>query len=545
MADDKTGRRRFWGWGVEGEGPDPSQQEGIGKTMEQRLGGALELAPEPKLGDLDLPAPRVQAPATLAERCSTDPFERAGHTYGKSYRDIVRGARGDFSNPPDFVAFPESENEIAALLDWATDARVGIVPYGGGSSVVGGVECLLGGDRRGVVSMDLSRLDRVLEIDRASRAARIQAGIYGPALENALRPQGLTLRHFPQSFEFSTLGGWIATRSGGHYATVYTHIDDFVESMRVITPSGLVESRRLPGSGAGPSPDRLFLGSEGSLGVITEAWMRLQDRPTFRASATARFGGEDGFLRGAEAVRALTQSGLAPTNCRLLDAGEALQSGAGSGSESVLVLGFESADHGLDAWMNRAVEICRDAGGELPEGGARIEHKPDTSGDGGAQREGAAGAWRNAFLQAPYVRDALVRMAVICETFETAITWDRFPEFHAGVTSAVQDAIERVCGSGTVNCRFTHAYADGAAPYYSVMAPGRRGSELEQWAEIKAAASDALIAHGGTITHHHAVGRDHRPWYDAQRPDLFGRALAATKRELDPGHIMNPGVVID
>ena len=545
MAERNAGRRRFWGWGIEGAGPSAAQQEGIRKTMEGRLGTALELADEPRLEAIELPAPALSPPKGLAERCTTDPFERAGHTYGKSFRDVVRGARGDFSQPPDFVAYPEDEGEVAAFLDWASDARAVIVPYGGGSSVVGGVECVRSGDHRGVVTLDLSRLDAVLEIDRSSRAARIQAGIYGPALENALRPHGLTLRHFPQSFEFSTLGGWIATRSGGHYATLYTHIDDFVEGMRVITPSGPVESRRLPGSGAGPSPDRLFLGSEGSLGIITEAWMRLQDRPTYRASASVRFTGEDGFLRGAEAVRALVQSGLGPTNCRLLDAGEARQSGAGAGDDSVLVLGFESADHPLDAWMARAAEICADAGGLLPEGGPRLQHARDGSGDGGAQREGAAGAWRNAFLEAPYVRDVLVRMAVICETFETAVTWDQFPEFHASVTAAVQEAIDRVCGGGTVNCRFTHAYPDGAAPYYSVMAPGRRGSELEQWGEIKAAAGEALIAHGGTITHHHAVGRDHRPWYDQQRPDLFGRALAAAKRELDPAHILNPGVIID
>jgi len=545
MAEPNTEKRSFWGWGFANAGPNAAQQEGIRKTTEGRLGTALELADEPRLEAIELPAPGLTPPKSLAERCTTDPFERAGHTYGKSFRDVVRGARGDFSKPPDFVAYPEDEAEVAALLDWASDARAVIVPYGGGSSVVGGVECVGSDDHRGVVTLDLSRLDAVLEIDRASRAARIQAGIYGPALENALRPHGLTLRHFPQSFEFSTLGGWIATRSGGHYATLYTHIDDFVEGMRVITPSGTVESRRLPGSGAGPSPDRLFLGSEGSLGVITEAWMRLQDRPTYRASASVRFTGKDGFLRGAEAVRALVQSGLAPTNCRLLDAGEAAQSGAGGGEDSVLVLGFESADHPLDAWMARASEICADAGGILPEGGPRLQHAQDGSGAGGAQREGAAGAWRNAFLQAPYIRDVLVRMAVICETFETAVTWDQFPEFHASVTAAVQEAIDRVCGGGTVNCRFTHAYPDGAAPYYSVMAPGRRGSELEQWGEIKAAAGEALIAHGGTITHHHAVGRDHRPWYDQQRPDLFGRALAAAKRELDPAHILNPGVIVD
>jgi alkyldihydroxyacetonephosphate synthase len=395
-----------------------------------------------------------------------------------------------------------------------------------------------------VVTVDLGRLDRVLEIDRTSRAARIQAGIYGPALEDALRPHGLTLRHFPQSFEFSTLGGWIATRSGGHYATLYTHIDEFVESLRVVTPNGVVESRRLPGSGAGPSPDRLFIGSEGALGIVTEAWMRLQDRPTFRASASVRFAGDDGFLRGAEAVRALTQSGLAPTNCRLLDAGEARTSGAGDGTHAVLVLGFESADHALDVWMARALELCRDAGGAVPEAAGATKHQPSGAGEG-AHREGAAGAWRKAFLQAPYLRDVLVRMAVICETFETAVTWNAFPGFHRAVTAAVEDALRRVCGGGTVHCRFTHAYPDGAAPYYSVMAPGRRGSELEQWAEIKAAASEALLANGGTITHHHAVGRDHRPWYDRQRPEGFARVLRAAKRELDPAQILNPGVLVD
>ncbi|MCZ6784471.1 MAG: FAD-binding oxidoreductase, partial [Proteobacteria bacterium] len=403
----------------------------------------------------------------------------------------------------------------------------------------GGVEACVGDAYAGSVTLDLTRLDKVLEIDKQSRAARIQAGVLGPALEDQLRPHGLTLRHFPQSFEFSTLGGWIATRSGGHYASLYTHIDDLVESLRVVTPSGVSESRRLPGSGAGPSPDRLFIGSEGTLGIITEAWMRLQDRPTFRASASVPFTGADGFLRGAEAVRALSQSGLFPTNCRLLDAMEAANSGAGSGDESVLVLGFESADHDPAAKMARALELCRDGGGAVPDGAGA------TRTDNEAGRQGAAGAWRQAFLNAPYVRDALVRMSVVCETFETAITWDRFESFHRNVMAATQDALTRVCGAGTVACRFTHVYPDGAAPYYSILAPGRRGSELEQWGEIKAAAVEAVITGGGSITHHHAVGRDHRPGYDRQRPEPFARALAAAKHELDPHGIMNPGVLID
>jgi len=327
---------------------------------------------------------------------------------------------------------------------------------------------------------------------------------------------------------------------------VYTHIDDLCESLRVVTPSGTAESRRLPGSGAGPSPDRLFLGSEGALGVITEAWMRLQDRPRWKASAGVEFAD---LGAGAGAVRALAQSGLFPVNCRLLDAGEAMLSATLSpGAGALLVLGFESADHPVDPAMDRALDLCRDHGGTLPSPPSSTDSGVPGAAAGaaaGAGRDGAAGEWRNSFLRAPYTRDALVRLGVVCETFETACTWDRFDELHAAVTTAVEDAVGRICGVGWVTCRFTHAYPDGVAPYFSVLAPGTRGSELSQWAEIKAAASEAVLAAGGTITHHHAVGRDHRPWYDRQRPDVFAAALRAAKSAVDPAGIMNPGVLVD
>jgi len=534
-------RRKFWGWGFEDGGPSAEQEAGIARGLGARFGQSLELLPPPRVEEVALPAPRVAPPASLAAICSANPRERLAHSYGKSYRDVVRALRRRFDHPPDWVAFPRNEGEVAALLDWCSDARVACIPYGGGSSVVGGVEAAVGPGYAGALSLDLGALDRVLEIDRPSRAARIAAGVLGPALEDQLRPHGLTLRHYPQSFEFSSLGGWIATRSGGHYATLYTHVDEFVESLRVMTPSGVVETRRLPGSGAGPSPDRLFIGSEGALGVITEAWMRLQDRPRFRASAALRFPGEDGFARGAEAARRIAQSGLHPANCRLLDAIEAESAGAGSGGEAVLLLAFESADHPLDAWIARGVEIAVDSGGIPPAGGPRVQ-----TGDERAASEGdAASAWRNAFLNAPYLRDVLARASVVSETFETAIPWDRFAEFHAGVLEAARDAVKRVCGAGSVACRFTHVYPDGPASYYTILAPGRRGSELEQWDEIKAAASEALIRLGGTITHHHAVGRDHRPWYDRERPDGFARALSAAKAALDPAGVLNPGVLLD
>jgi alkyldihydroxyacetonephosphate synthase len=441
----------------------------------------------------------------------------------------VRAFRGQFDHPPDVVAHPRDEDDLRRLLEWCAEAGAAAIPYGGGTSVVGGVEPLLDDGYSGAVTIDLGRMGSLLELDRDSLAARIQAGATGPALEAELREHGLTLRHYPQSFELSTLGGWIATRAGGHFATGPTHIDDLVESVRALTPRGVWESRRLPASGAGPSPDRLLIGSEGILGVITEAWVRVRERPRFKASAGVLF---ESFERGAAAVRALAQSGLQPSNCRLLDPGEAGLTGAAPGGMALLVLGFESPGHALDAWMARALELCADHGGE-PREAAKVGERGDSE-----------GAWRDAFLAAPYLRDTLVAGGVLSETFETAITWDRFDGFVAGVRERAETALREACGAGSVTCRLTHAYPDGAAPYFTVLAPARRGSELDQWAEVKAAASEAIIAAGGTITHHHAVGRDHRPWYDRQRPEPFAEALRAAKTALDPGWTLNPGVLV-
>jgi len=246
------------------------------------------------------------------------------------------------------------------------------------------------------------------------------------------------------------------------------------------------------------------------------------------------------FEQGVEAARALGQSGLAPSNCRLLDAGEAALTGATSDGRALLVLGFESADHPLEAWLARGLECCADHGGA-----PTAEPTTRRPGDEGDARGESEGAWRNAFLQAPYLRDTMVAAGIVSETFETAITWDRFPAFVAAVREAAAGAVRSVCGAGQVTCRLTHVYPDGAAPYFTVLAPARRGAELEQWSEIKLAASEAIAAAGGTITHHHAVGRDHRPWYDRQRPEPFAVALRAAKRELDPAGILNPGVLID
>ena len=526
-------RLKIFGWGRDGEGMTPEEEGFVVERYRRRFAvdDFAELA-TPRLAEIALAPPRLGVPPSLAALCSSEPRDRAAHTHGKSYPDTVRGLAGDYRSAPDVVAYPGSEAEVEALIDWAGGAGAAVIPFGGGSSVVGGVEPRLDLARyKGALTIDLGRMGRVVEIDRVSRAARIEAGAFGPALEAQLRPHGLSLRHFPQSFEYSTLGGWIATRSGGHFASLYTHIDDLVESLSLVTPQGRLETRRLPGSGAGPSPDRLFIGSEGILGVITAAWMRLQERPRFRAGGAVRFAD---FLAAARALRVIAQAGLYPANCRILDPEEARNTGAGDGSSAIMVLAFESADHPVEPWMTRALECCRDHGGTAETGAAD------------AHRQGAAGIWRNAFIRMPYARERMVPRAIISDTFETAITWERFESFHDRVKRATEQAIRDATGRpGQVTCRFTHVYPDGPAPYFTFHALGRHGALIEQWQAIKRAASDALIEAGGTITHHHAVGRDHRPWYDRQRPPLFAAALAGAKRALDPQGLMNPGVLID
>ena len=527
-------RLKHYGWGREGEGLSAEEEAFVVDRHRRRFGiDHFEERAAPALAEIDLRPPRLAPPASLAAICASEIYDRAAHSYGKSFLDYARGLTGDYASAPDVVAYPRSEAEVKAVLDWAGGAQATVTPFGGGSSVVGGVEPILDpGRHKGAVSLDLRHLDRVVEIDRASRAARIEAGVFGPALEAQLKPHGLTLRHFPQSFAYSTLGGWIATRSGGHFASLYTHIDEFVESLRVVTPNGIAETRRLPGSGAGPSPDRLFIGSEGILGVITEAWMRLQERPRFRAGGAVHFAD---FLTAARAVRAIAQAGLYPANCRILDPREAYNTGAGDGGSAVMVLAFESSDHPVEAWMRRALECVGDHGG-----------RPEAAEAADAHMEGAAGLWRTAFIRMPYAREPLIRRAVISDTFETAITWDRFEAFHARVKEATETGIREATGrAGEVTCRFTHIYPDGPAPYFSFHALGRHGELEAQWHRIKEAASDAVIAGGGTITHHHAVGREHRPWYDKERPDLFAAALHAAKRALDPQGLLNPGVLID
>src|SRR6266850_6685223 len=411
-------RRSFWACGWEERLPSAEALRSAGDQLSALFGRPPEQArPLPRLevAIAGLPPAGAAPPGSIAAFCDASPEARVRHAYGRAWPDLVRGFGCDFSAAPDFVCTPGSEEEVVRALEACAVRGIAVTPYGGGTSVVGGVEG--GGRGRPACALDLARLSGVLELDPVSRAARIQAGTLGPDLEAALQPHGLTLRHFPQSFEFSTLGGWIATRAGGHFATLQTRIDDAVESVRMITPAGAWASRRFPASGAGPNPDRLALGSEGILGVITEAWVRLHPVPRHRASATVAFAD---FLAGARACKAIAQAGLYPANCRLLDPVEAMLNGVGDG-DALLLLAFESADHPLEPWMSRALELAAGAGGVCPRGPVYR--------DGGEKARAAESTrWREAFFAAPYLQSGLVSIGILADTFETACTWDRFED---------------------------------------------------------------------------------------------------------------------
>ena len=528
-------QRSFWTWGYRSDEPSEETRLAAAKSASKRLGMDVKPPPIPSYQDIKLRKPRITVPSKLQDFVSTDHVDRIVHTHGGHVLELLQAIRGDFQHPPDAVAHPTTDTQFEELLNWCTSERITVVPYGGGTSVVWGVNPPPEAER--VVTVDTDRFNQVLEIDTYSRAARFQSGILGPDLENALKPLDLTLRHYPQSFPWSTVGGWIATRSGGHYATNHTHIDDFVESTRMITPAGWFESRRLPGSGAGPSPDRLVLGSEGTLGIITEAWLRLQVRPKYRASAAILF---DDWYTGTNAVRELVQTKLYPANLRILDPVEAQSAAGVTKAQALLILGFESAQIPQNHQIHAALEIARACGGQVNADDVVIDDGSGTS----TGRKGSVGKWRNAFIGVN--AGAQLGLGILSDTFETATTWDNWESFDQEIRSRVGETLSRVFGEGaTLSCRFTHVYPDGPAPYYTFSGVVPIGGEAEVWQTVKQAANEAIIEAGGTITHHHAVGRLHKTAWELQRPQLFGQMLKAAKTAVDPYGLLNPGVLID
>ena len=517
--------RSFWHWGFEEDFPDEAAREALAAQAGALIPslGAVRAEPLPRFEAIRLQNARIAVPAALARCATTDARARVMHAGGKGYRDIVRAFRGDFPRAPDVVVFPERDEDLAAAFELCRREGAALVPFGGGTSVTSGVTYE---GHKPVVCVDLGKLAGLVDVDRTSRLARIQAGATGPALEAKLAEYNLSLRFFPQSFELSTLGGWIATRAGGHFATGPTHIDDMVASVRMVAPGAVLETRTLPASGAGPDANRLVLGSEGALGVVTEAVVRALPRPVYRAQATVLFRAIDGAI---EAARTIAQSGLFPSNCRVIDRVEALLTGV-SQDRCGLLLAFESADHELEEPMERAIKLAVRAGGEA--------ETPRYRRAGGTQRGHASAAetYRAAFLRGPYLQSALVPYGVLVDTFETACTWSRFAELDREVRAALGPDV-------MLAMRFSHVYPDGPAPYYTFGARAERGHEIEQHERLKRAASDAIERAGGTITHHHAVGRLHMPWYEAERPAPMGDVLRAAKGVLDPHAIMNPGVL--
>lgn len=522
-------RRKFWGWGHEDEGAAPEHVAFAKAGLEAMLEVQLSRAEPPTEEQVAIRDARVSPPASLAHLFDLSKNARLVHALGRSFLDVSRALRGRFAWPPDLVATPRTTEDVARLLDFAGDQAIAVVPFGGGTSVHGGVE------PRDLetpsMSLDLRGLAGVVEVDERSLLARVRAGTLGPDLERELKERGLSLRHFPQSFEMSTLGGWIATRAGGHFATGPTHIDDLVAGMEVLTPRGRIETRTLPGSGAGPDPNRSFIGSEGTLGVITEATMRIFRRPTARFSATVRFAT---MSAGLEALRAIVQAGFQPTNARLVDELEAMLSGAGGPDACLLLLAYESVEQDLLPSLAAVTEIARAHGGEIPDG-LRSSLK-DVSG-----RSASADTYKAAFFRAPYLRDELALMGVFAETYETAAPWSRIEELDARIREGVSAL---GIGKHVLARRITHAYRDGCAPYYTVLCKNADDPE-RLWFDLKSVITDAMLAAGGTVTHHHAVGRDLTSAWRREVPELHREALRAMKTALDPRGLMNPGVLFD
>jgi alkyldihydroxyacetonephosphate synthase len=534
---------RWWGWGVDQDAmhlPDTADA-----MIRDGLGVQEPSSPRVELDAIDLATSRLDASLTgrIAaivgpEHVRDDQLARVAHAAGRSYPDLVRLRRGRVSGP-DAVVYPASHDEVRAVLAACSEAGVAVVPFGGGTSVVGGVEPSAG-SFAAVVAVDLARMAGVLEVDEVSLLARVAPGTTGPELETTLGQYGLTLGHLPQSWEYITIGGAVATRSAGQASTGYGRIDKQVLGLRLAAPAGELEVKVQPGT-AGPTPAlrELVVGSEGTLGIITEATLAVRPLPDVRIYEGWSF---KSFAAGVEAFRELEQTHSAGDVCRLSDEAETMMSLASAGQSggrgarlaqrylklrghqngSVAILGFEGDSDEAMERANRARILLRS------NGGLRLGTKPGA-------------AWERQRFRAPYLRDELMDRGVMVETLETATTWANLPFLYAAVSDALRAALgER----SLVLCHVSHLYPAGASLYYTFMAAQERGREIEQWREAKTAACDAIVAAGGTITHHHAIGTDHAPWLRAEIGDTGIELLRAAKARLDPGGIMNPGKLL-
>jgi len=541
------GAMRWWGWGTDGH--DAPLPAAAAQMLSRELGWdpAGPRREPPALADVVLPEPALASAARAAlVRVVGAEHVRSNHTIrvlraaGRSYPDLVELRSGRLAAAPDAVVTPDSPGEVQAVLTACAEHGVAVVPFGGGTSVVGGVAPLRG-PHHAAIALDLRRLDAVVQVDGRSRLATLQAGLTGPAAEAALAAHGLTLGHLPQSFEFSTVGGWVATRSAGQASAGYGRIDRLVAGLRAATPAGPLMARALPATAAGPDLRQLLVGSEGTLGVLTEATLRVAPRPGAQAFSACSL---PDFPAASAALRALAQAGVAPTVTRASDVEEtrinlamarsAQEAGAlraylrarGHGRPCLLILGWDAPDAGALAERRKAA--------------ARVlrEHGPVSLGGRVGQ------AWASRRFHGPYVRDELLGRGILVDTLETATTWENLQDLYGAVGGALRGALAARGTPAAVGCHVSHVYPDGASLYFTFLARQEPGAELAQWRAAKAAASDAIAATGGTITHHHAVGRDHAPWLGDEVGALGLDVLRALKAQLDPSGIMNPGKLV-
>jgi alkyldihydroxyacetonephosphate synthase len=493
-----------------------------------------------------LPAAALSAlHAALGEEAvlTGDPA-RLAHSLGQSYRDLIARRSGQVLNPTDAVALPASEAQVQAVLQIAAGHGLAVVPFGGGTSVVGGVEPH---GPRPTVTLSLARLNQVLAIDPVSQTVTAQAGILGPDLERVLNARGLTLAHSPQSFEFSSLGGWIAARSAGQSSTKYGKIEDKVISLRMVTPAGVVETPRVPASAAGPSLLQLLVGSEGLYGVITQATLRLVPLPAAVKGRAFLF---KSFARGQEAVRALMQAGLVPAVVRLSDEAEtrtyyALRERARGWPAMRQQLGLVALQRAGQSFEQGAALIVRLEGQAEAVRAEWAQTRAVCRAHGGFDLgQGVARGWYRDRYHTPYLRDVLLDRGLLLEVVETATEWDNVLKLHAGVQAALAEAITATGSRPLVMCHLSHAYSDGASLYFTFLAQARRGGEVEQWQAIKRAATDCILRLGGTVSHHHGVGVDSAPWMGQEAGAAGLLALRAVKAALDPAGVMNPGKVL-
>jgi len=462
------------------------------------------------------------------EHCRVDDHDRLLHAGGKSTLDLLRRKDSGPQNAPDAVLLPGSDDEVAEILQYCSQHGIAVVPFGGGTSVVGGLDPLRG-DFDAVVSLDLRRFDQLLAFDEVSGEAEFGAGVTGPRAEQLLGEHGFSLGHFPQSFEFASLGGFAATRSSGQDSAGYGRFDDMIRGLRAITPAGVLDLGRAPQSAAGPDLRELLIGSEGVFGIITRVRVRVHPAP--QATRYEAWSFPD-FATGTAALRAVTQTGSGPTVIRLSDEAE-----TGVNMATTESIGENQITGGCLAITVFEGTVAH-AESRYAETRAVMEAQGGT-----ALGEAPAQAWERGRFGAPYLRDALLAEGALCETLETATDWSNVPTLKAAVTEAVTGALAESGTPALVLCHISHVYATGASLYFTVVA-GQRGNPIEQWRTAKSAASNAIVSTGATITHHHAVGADHRPWMRDEVGDLGVQVLRAVKSTLDPAGILNPGKLI-